>query len=78
VLLGATVGWLGQSLYLRELEGREEGAPPPVDLVVERRNGDFVRGEIIGRRIAACHDLSDAACWSAWPRCAWPAARESW
>ena len=59
VLLGATVGWLGQSLYLRETLGREEGAPPPVDLAVERRNGDFVRGQIVGRRIAACHDLSD-------------------
>ena len=59
VLLGATTGWLGQSLYLRETLGREEGAPPPVDLAVERRNGDFVRGEIVGRRIAACHDLSD-------------------
>jgi phosphoribosylformylglycinamidine (FGAM) synthase-like enzyme len=27
--------------------------------LVERRNGDFVRGEIVGRRISACHDLSD-------------------
>ena len=59
VLLGETKGWLGQSLYLRELHGREEGAPPPVDLAVERRNGDFVRGQILGSRIAACHDLSD-------------------
>ena len=59
VLIGETKGWLGQSIYLRELEGREEGAPPPVDLAVERRNGDFVRGEIVARRIAACHDLSD-------------------
>jgi phosphoribosylformylglycinamidine synthase len=59
VLLGETTGWLGQSLYLRETLGREEGAPPPVDLLVERRNGDFVRGEIVGRRISACHDLSD-------------------
>ena len=31
VLLGATKGWIGQSLYLREICGREEGAPPPVD-----------------------------------------------
>ncbi|HXU99453.1 MAG TPA: phosphoribosylformylglycinamidine synthase subunit PurL, partial [Caulobacteraceae bacterium] len=32
VLVGATVGDLGASLYLRELLGREDGAPPPVDL----------------------------------------------
>ena len=43
VLLGETKGWLGQSLYLREICGREEGAPPPVDLMAERRTGDFVR-----------------------------------
>ena len=29
VLLGTTAGWLGQSLWLREIAGREEGAPPP-------------------------------------------------
>ena len=59
VLIGATTGWLGQSLYLREACGREEGAPPPVDLAVERRNGDFVRDQIDRRRVSACHDLSD-------------------
>ena len=59
VLIGATTGWLGQSLYLREACGREEGAPPPVDLAVERRNGDFVRDQIDQRRVSACHDLSD-------------------
>jgi len=59
VLIGETKGWLGQSMYLREACGREEGAPPPVDLAVERRNGDFVRGQIDQRRVAACHDLSD-------------------
>ena len=59
VLVGETTGWLGQSLYLREACGREEGAPPPVDLAVERRNGDFVRAQIGARRVAACHDLSD-------------------
>jgi phosphoribosylformylglycinamidine synthase len=59
VLIGATEGWLGQSLWLREVAGREEGAPPPVDLAAERRNGDFVRGEILAGRVRACHDVSD-------------------
>jgi phosphoribosylformylglycinamidine synthase II len=59
LLIGETRGWLGQSLYLRELHGREEGAPPPVDLVVERRNGNFVRRQIWASRVDACHDLSD-------------------
>ncbi len=59
VLIGACSGHLGQSLWLREVAGLEEGLPPPVDLVAERRNGDFVRGAILGGRIAACHDVSD-------------------
>ncbi|SDE82276.1 phosphoribosylformylglycinamidine synthase subunit PurL [Rhodospira trueperi] len=52
-------GWLGQSLYLRELCGREEGAPPPVDLEHERHVGDVVRGLIQAGRVSACHDVSD-------------------
>jgi phosphoribosylformylglycinamidine synthase subunit PurL len=59
ILVGETAGHLGCSLYLREIEGSEAGPPPPVDLAAERRNGDFVRGEIRAGRIAACHDLSD-------------------
>jgi phosphoribosylformylglycinamidine synthase len=59
VLIGETRGWLGQSLYLRELQGREDGAPPPVDLAAERANGDFVRSQIAIGRVDACHDLSD-------------------
>jgi phosphoribosylformylglycinamidine synthase len=50
---------LGQSIYLRDLFGRVEGPPPPVDLAAERTAGDFVRG-LIRRGIAtAVHDLSD-------------------
>jgi len=59
VLIGATAGHLGQSMYLREIEGREEGTPPHVDLAAERRNGDFVRAQIDAGTVAACHDLSD-------------------
>jgi phosphoribosylformylglycinamidine synthase len=59
ILIGETGGHLGCSLYLREIEGSEAGPPPPVDLAAERRNGDFVRGEIRAGRVAACHDLSD-------------------
>ncbi len=47
LLIGETTGWLGQSLYLREICGREEGAPPPVDLAAEKRKGDFVRALIV-------------------------------
>jgi phosphoribosylformylglycinamidine synthase subunit PurL len=59
VLLGETHGELGSSLYLREILGREEGAPPPVDLGLERRTGDFVRGLIGDGAVSAVHDLSD-------------------
>ncbi|MBU8539562.1 phosphoribosylformylglycinamidine synthase subunit PurL [Falsiroseomonas tokyonensis] len=59
VLVGDTQGWLGQSLWLREILGRERGAPPPVDLGAERRNGDFVRARILAGEVAACHDLAD-------------------
>jgi phosphoribosylformylglycinamidine synthase subunit PurL len=59
LLIGTTVGWLGQSLYLRDICGREDGAPPPVDLAAERRNGDFVRGLIARAAVTAVHDVSD-------------------
>ena len=59
LILGATVGWLGRSLYLQDICGRQEGAPPPVDLVAERRNGDFVRDLIRSGRTDTVHDISD-------------------
>ena len=59
LLVGETQGWLGQSLYLRSVCGREEGAPPPVDLAAERRHGDFVRGLISEGLVSAAHDVSD-------------------
>jgi phosphoribosylformylglycinamidine synthase II len=59
VAIGEARGHLGQSLYLREIEGREEGAPPPVDLAAEKKNGDFIRSLIESGRIDIVHDVSD-------------------
>jgi phosphoribosylformylglycinamidine synthase subunit PurL len=59
LLIGDTQGWLGQSVYLRDVCGREEGAPPPVDLAAEKRNGDVVRGMIHAGTATAAHDVSD-------------------
>ncbi|MDY6925130.1 MAG: phosphoribosylformylglycinamidine synthase subunit PurL [Pseudomonadota bacterium] len=59
VLIGDTVGELGSSIYLREVLGREDGAPPPVDLALERKTGDFVRGQIEAGALTVVHDLSD-------------------
>ena len=59
MLIGDTRGHLGQSIYLREIEGREEGAAPHVDLAAERKAGEFVRKLIENSRCDTAHDLSD-------------------
>jgi len=59
ILVGQTRGALGASLYLREVLGREDGAPPPVDLALEKKTGDFVRGLIRKGAAKVVHDLSD-------------------
>ena len=59
ILLGVTKGWLGASIYLREILSSENGAPPPVDLEAEKLYGDYVRKLIRMRRVNAAHDLSD-------------------
>ena len=59
VLIGQGGHHLGQSIYLREILGREEGAPPPVDLAEERQVGSFIRGIIRAGAVTACHDISD-------------------
>ncbi|WP_018391432.1 phosphoribosylformylglycinamidine synthase subunit PurL [Ancylobacter sp. FA202] len=59
LVLGATTGWLGQSAFLSEILDREDGAPPPVDLPLERKTGDLVRGLINDGLVTAVHDVSD-------------------
>jgi len=62
LLAGAPADWgthLGQSLYARRFFGRDDGAPPPVDLAFEKTVGDFVRGLIREGALSAVHDCSD-------------------
>ena len=59
MLLGAEAGHLGQSLYMQLMQGRSEGAPPPVHLDAERHTGDLVRGLIRSGCLSAVHDISD-------------------
>jgi phosphoribosylformylglycinamidine synthase subunit PurL len=57
VLVGETKGHLGQSALLAEAFGIEAGDAPPVDLLAERKHGEFVRAN--RALVRACSDLSD-------------------
>jgi phosphoribosylformylglycinamidine synthase II len=57
LLLGETVGHLGQSALLATVFGRVEGDAPPVDLALEKSHGDFIRAN--RAMITACTDLTD-------------------
>ncbi|QDM39864.1 phosphoribosylformylglycinamidine synthase subunit PurL [Altererythrobacter sp. TH136] len=57
--IGAHYPELGQSLWLREIHGREDGEPPQVDLADERLNGEIVRRLIADGKVTAVHDISD-------------------
>ncbi|MFN7011773.1 MAG: AIR synthase-related protein, partial [Allorhizobium sp.] len=61
LLAGAPSSWgthLGQSVYLRDIHGRTDGPAPHVDLVHEKKVGDFVRGLIEDGLATAVHDCS--------------------
>ncbi|PYG27582.1 phosphoribosylformylglycinamidine synthase subunit PurL [Pelagimonas varians] len=57
LLIGDTIGHLGQSALLAEVFNSEDGDAPAVDLTAERRNGDFIRAQ--RALIKCCSDLSD-------------------
>lgn len=62
LLVGAPDSWgthLGQSIYLRDIHGRTDGPAPQVDLVAERKAGDFIRKLIREGAATAVHDCSD-------------------
>ncbi len=57
LVLGKTEGHLGRSALLATAWDRHEGPPPPVDLAVERKNGEF----LLENRalVTAVQDVSD-------------------
>ncbi len=57
LLIGTTLGHLGQSALLAEAFGMESGDAPPVDLAREKAHGDFILAN--RKAIRACSDLSD-------------------
>ena len=59
LVVGATRGHMGQTLYLREILGREEGSAPPVDLAMEKTIADRLLALMGEGKITACHDIAD-------------------
>jgi len=59
MLIGGHGTHMGQSSYLRDTQGREDGPPPPVDLALEKKHGDLVRELIRSGVSSAVHDISD-------------------
>ena len=57
LLIGETLGHLGQSALLAEVFNRQEGSPPKVNLADEKKHGEFIRQN--SSWITACTDLSD-------------------
>ena len=72
LLIGETKGWLGQSLYLREICEREDGAPPPVDLAAERAATAISSARSLPKVSPRRSMMSPtAASWSLLPRWRW-------
>ena len=57
VLIGETRGEMGAGLYAKYFCPQIKAAPPPTDLLTERRNGLFVLEEINNGSLIAVHDL---------------------
>ncbi len=58
-VIGETKGHLGSSIYLREIENKEEGSAPDVDLNTEKKHGEFVQLLTKSHLINSCHDIAD-------------------
>ena len=59
ILIGKTDGYLGQSIYAKEILNNTSGLPPRVNLENEKKIGDVVRDLINIQKIDTVHDISD-------------------
>jgi len=70
VLLGESFEELGGSEYLRVVHGIEAGAPPVIDLELEKRTQDLLLDEIEAGLVRSAHDLSEGGLAVALAECA--------
>ncbi|MET3589975.1 phosphoribosylformylglycinamidine synthase [Bartonella silvatica] len=59
VLIGDCGSHLGQSIYAHNILNIDTGAPPHVDLQLEKKHGQFIRDVIHHGFVHAAHDISD-------------------
>ena len=59
LLVGKTDGYLGQSIYAKEILNIISGLPPKVNLKNEKKIGDIIRDLININKLDTVHDISD-------------------
>ena len=59
LLVGKTDGYLGQSIYAKEILNITSGLPPKVNLKNEKKIGDVIRDLININKLDTVHDISD-------------------
>ena len=59
LLVGKTDGYLGQSIYAKEILNIISGLPPKVNLKNEKKSGDAIRDLININKLDTVHDISD-------------------
>ena len=58
IVVGKTLGHLGQSSFMREIYSANEGAPPEINLTNEKNNGNSILNLINLNLVSSCHDVS--------------------
>ncbi len=76
VLLGESFGELGGSEYFKVIHGLEAGAPPAIDLELEKRTHDVLLEAIDAGLVRSAHDLSEGGLAVALAECAFHGARK--